>query len=122
MSAKLEQLMQTYMREKEAKDSLEAKLESLKTQIGKELADSGEETALTRWNEDQDIKATHKPKSSSKLDKPRLAERMRVDEKVLTNDFLLKAIDDRKLDYETYKQYFFVEREPVTSIRLVKAL
>lgn len=117
---KLEEQVKNFIALKDEKKSIENKMEQLKDFISKTFEEVGEDKVYVFLNEDESIKIEKSIRSSRKIDKERLAEDLDVSEDVIKQDFLLKAVEDRKLTFDKYKEYYYVDQRDNIAIRKVK--
>lgn len=118
---RIEHHIQKYMQSKIARDHAQEAMDFAKDHIIEYFNNNEDSTLRVGFDEAFDIKATFGSSSKRKFDKDKLAEDMDVDPDSVNRDFLIKAVDDRKLTFEKFTSYHFNESSDRVSIRLVQA-
>lgn len=117
---KVEEQALMYMELLEQKRVTEDKLDQMKDFIARTLRETGESKVLVFLNEDENIKVEFAARSTKKFDKEKIAEDLGVEESVVKQDFLIKSVEDGKLTYDKYKEYYYMEHSENINIRKVK--
>lgn len=120
--SKLEEAAVLYIAAKNEKEHAEIKMEQRKAIIERLMEEAGENEIQVPYNDHEAIKIKRTLRSSKKFNKEQLAEDMDVSEDVIKQDFLVKAVQDQRLTYDKYRNYFYHESKENVSIRVVKAM
>lgn len=118
---KVEFHIQNYIQNKLAKDKAEEEMAFAKDRILDFFKDNEDSTLRVGFDQNFDVKVTYGESNKRKFDKDKLADDMNVEPSVINRDFLIKAVDDRKLSFEEFNGYHFNESAERLSIRLVQA-
>lgn len=117
---KLEEAATLYIVAKEERDSAVIRMEQRKAIVERLLEELGETEIDVPYTEQDNIKVKIAVRSSRKLDKEKMSEDLEVEEDVIKQDFLMKAIEDRKISYQEYRSYYFQDTKEIVSIRKSK--
>lgn len=121
LEEKLKESAMLYVAAKKEKQNAEARMESHKSIVEKLLEESGEEEIIISFSDIEDIKVKKTYRDARKFDKEQIAEDLNVEEDIIKQDYLIKAVEDRKLTFEKYKGYYYREETESVSIKTVKA-
>lgn len=112
---------QRYVTLNEEKKDIEEKLSQIKTILGRKLSEAGENQVLVYFDDERSIKVSSGIRSTTKLDKEKMAEDLDVAKAALTTKFLIDLVENRRLSKTSYENYEFQDNNELVSVRLVNA-